>query len=483
MLRCLIVSGLGLCLAASAAADIVVLKDGRRYSGEVTRTGDGYSVKTKLGTIQVSEGDFAELIVDNGSGSAKPAPAAPVVPPTPAAPAVRPVTPAPGTPASPAVSKGSGKSLQPLIEQGKAALAAGDYKAARDAFSDAAAIDPKNVSALHGLAAAYMYLNDFRRAGPPMEKAFTAAPPDRAMVLNMAVLQIGLNNPMRATKLIRDYLTAHAKDLDEPMLNAMGTAMMLASDSAKKQTLFQEAVKFYFAYNARLEQARPGYKRWGVEWLPAREVDLRQATNDAAQKKIHTLGVECDDLEAKVMRDEDDLVKKRDLNKRGFVEDYELRIAESNQALQKDRFTKMVAEYDDAVASVKRPPFPLTMSLVALDDVTPPPPGGYAAVAVVAPIEPPAVKPPTVTRKPKITSVSSTGKPRPVSPSGDGMGTGTSATDPPVIQVVRSTAQRKPVRLTTYAAAFPVSSDLVVTSAAAIKDAARSICRRSTATR
>ena len=54
MLRCLIVGGLGLCLAGSACADIVVLKDGRKYSGEVTKTGDGYSVKTKLGTIQVA---------------------------------------------------------------------------------------------------------------------------------------------------------------------------------------------------------------------------------------------------------------------------------------------------------------------------------------------------------------------------------------------------------------------------------------------
>src|SRR5689334_4478351 len=57
--------------------------------------------------------------------------------------------------------KADPKSLEPLLKQGREALAAGEYKAARDAFSDAAAIDQRNVEALHGEGLAYMYLNDF----------------------------------------------------------------------------------------------------------------------------------------------------------------------------------------------------------------------------------------------------------------------------------------------------------------------------------
>src|SRR5207302_10860737 len=95
--------------------------------------------------------------------------------------------------------KADPKSLEPLLTQGREALAAGEYKAARDAFSDAAAIDQRNVEALHGEGLAYMYLNDLPHALAPMERAMTANPsPSRALVLNMAVCQIGNRNPMRA---------------------------------------------------------------------------------------------------------------------------------------------------------------------------------------------------------------------------------------------------------------------------------------------
>src|SRR4051794_9272776 len=43
-------------------------------------------------------------------------------------------------------------SLEPLLQQGTDALAAGQYEPAREAFLDAIAIDPRNVKAHHGLA-------------------------------------------------------------------------------------------------------------------------------------------------------------------------------------------------------------------------------------------------------------------------------------------------------------------------------------------
>src|SRR5207302_10020078 len=140
------------------------------------------------------------------------------------------------------------------LKQGREALAAGEYKPARDAFSDAAAIDQRNVEALHGEGLAYMYLNDLPHALAPMERAMTANPsPSRALVLNMAVCQIGNRNPMRAAKIIMDYLSAHPGQLDEPLLNAMGTALSIADDQAKKMRMFQECVTFYNTYNQKVE--------------------------------------------------------------------------------------------------------------------------------------------------------------------------------------------------------------------------------------
>src|SRR5947199_10758586 len=81
------------------------------------------------------------------------------------APAVR-VAAAPAAvgPSAVGAKKSDPKSLETLLKQGHDALDAGEYKAARDAFLDATAIDSKHFDALHGLGLAYMYLNDFSHA-------------------------------------------------------------------------------------------------------------------------------------------------------------------------------------------------------------------------------------------------------------------------------------------------------------------------------
>ena len=174
-------------LAGSVCADTVTTRDGRRFVGEVTKTDTGYTVKTKLGEVHISAGDFDKWSKDDAGATVASVPIAPRTgPPTPGVAGGGSI---PGAPAA-GGKKADPKSLEALVKQGRAALAAGEYKAAREAFHDVAAIDPRNVEALHGAGVAAMYLNDFPHALPPMEKAMTANPsPNRALVLNMAVCQ------------------------------------------------------------------------------------------------------------------------------------------------------------------------------------------------------------------------------------------------------------------------------------------------------
>ena len=149
-----------------------------------------------------------------------------------------------------------------------------------------------------------MFLNDFAHALPPMEKALLANPaPNRALVVNMAVCQIGQpgsKNAMRAAIIIKDYLTAHPGSLDEPLLNAMATALYLADDQAKKGNKFKECEVFYTTYNQKLEAAKPGYKRWGVQWLKAADVNKHISENAAIDRQLGSLSRDLDLLDGKV---------------------------------------------------------------------------------------------------------------------------------------------------------------------------------------
>src|SRR4051812_20812597 len=151
-------------VARPAHADTVVTKDGRRFSGEVTHPDSDYVIKTRFGEVHVGAGDFDHLEKDGA-----------------AAPASAKATVTPAAPRTPAVSAGPSakkqidpKTLEALLKQGHDALAAGEYKSARDAFTDATSGADKNADAWHGLGLSYMYLNDFTHAREPMEKAIAA---------------------------------------------------------------------------------------------------------------------------------------------------------------------------------------------------------------------------------------------------------------------------------------------------------------------
>ena len=175
-------------------------------------------------------------------------------------------------------------SLAPLLQQGTDALGAGQIPAAREAFLDALAIDPRNVRALHGAGICALLAKDIAHARDAFERALAGSPaPDRALVINAAALNVAMRNNMRAAKLARDYLVAHPRELDEPVVNALGTALTRASAAERKNRFFIEFATFYEIANKRLEAARPGYKRFGSAWYTSSEVDGKSGFTNRRQ--------------------------------------------------------------------------------------------------------------------------------------------------------------------------------------------------------
>lgn len=62
MLRAMVAATLLTCLSVAALADTLLLRDGRKFTGEVTETSTGYTVKTRFGEMTASKGEVQEWI-------------------------------------------------------------------------------------------------------------------------------------------------------------------------------------------------------------------------------------------------------------------------------------------------------------------------------------------------------------------------------------------------------------------------------------
>ncbi|MEZ0268148.1 MAG: hypothetical protein ACAI43_25770 [Phycisphaerae bacterium] len=378
------------------------------------------------------------------------------------------------TPPKPAVAKPAApdpKAVETLLKQGQDALFAQDYKAATGAFMDALSLDPRSLRAVHGLALVHMYSGDFPRAGAYMERALAMAgsKPDRALVLNNAMLQIALNNPMRALKFLKEYVDAHPKDVDEPLLNALGSSLFLADDTARRARLWNDAADAYVRYQKVIEAApqHKGKKLWGVEWLPAAEADKRMAAMKKAQQEAGKVGAETDKAEDRVLTARRRFGQVRAAYQRGNATQVEMNVANNVLTDALAEFQKLAKDYDAAVEKIIRPTFPRVLTPVAIDDVTPPA-AGVTGLAMAQ--EDPAYKAalakaiesPTPTG-PKRAGTEPDDKPKPavVPPPAPA----------PVAVIAIKTDKVAKVRVTQYAAAFAVSEDHAVTAAAPLDGA------------
>lgn len=369
-------------------------------------------------------------------------------------------TPTPKPPAA-ANAANKAKNVEALLQQGIDALSAGQYQPAREAFQDVVTLDPRNAKAQHGLALCMMAQKEVAKAAAVLDKAFAATPnPDRAMVLNAAACHMATHAHMRAAKVVKDYLTAHPKEPDEPMVNALGTALQAATPQERKNAFFGQCTSFYLIANQRLEAARPGYKRFGGEWFTAKEADAKAYAMSTQQKKLDSLA---DALATAQERFE--LANKENEHQKFLITkgepptSYYVRVAQSNFDTAKANLEVAQEKYDQFVAGLERPKFPETVEVVAMDSTTPP---AVSTETAVASAETPSMKTIKV-RQPR----KSTDTPPPTGNTG-------TATAPPETAVALEPPrrQRGKVRITQYAAAFPISPDLVVTSAAVVDDTA-----------
>jgi len=340
-----------------------------------------------------------------------------------------------------------------LVQQGQDALAAGDYKAAKEAFYDAMLLDRGNAKALHGLGLACVGLGDLARAREYLERAVAAAPPDRALVLNFAAVQAATGQSMRAARYIVQYLTARPEPLDEPMLNALAVALYTADEQSKGNQFFRTWENFYVKYNEKLEASRPGEKRWGVQWLPAADVDRKMALRRARLGAVERLQVELAELEDSAARALAALEQRKDLYGKGQASGWSVAAARVRYEEAESRRKRKAEQVREALAAVPQMNFPTTLTVVAMDELIPPPVGPVAAVAV----PPERVEPPRSVEPPKPPQVA-------VAPSTQ-----------PVYQLEMrmEPARPRPKRIVRYAAGFAVAPDLVVTAAAPLENARR----------
>jgi tetratricopeptide (TPR) repeat protein len=298
-----------------------------------------------------------------------PPPAAQPQPTTPAA-----STPA-SAPASPLASQPAKPGIEGQIDRGKAALSSGDMKTAIEAFKNALDVDKNNPMALHGLGVAQFRSNDKTKGFATLERALAASDnANRAIVYNLAIANLFQpDNPMRAAKFIKDFLSRPEVPLDEPLQNLLGAALARVGDESRSLASYTQARDFYMQYDAKLAAARRnGNARWGMRWIPEGQAQKKwqqsrsraeaydQAAHDAAQAKLAT---------KKANEAVYDLNHSLGLHSEREIKDvhrdYKQAVNAENSAVKKRDYAKHVLD------GAEMPEFPRVLEFIPIDALKP----------------------------------------------------------------------------------------------------------------
>ena len=182
---------------------------------------------------------------------------------------------------------------QTLLASGLEALQRRRFQAAQESLSDARKLfdrnikiaqrvkDPDYLTDLHALAVVYLRTKQVPKAGElfadtaPLSKAVEREP-TRQLIINRATVDIIQRTmAVRAAKTIKEYMDRHPNQLDEQMINLLGTAIAVGEEHAGSRSFLNQLAQYYAKLNDQLEKARPGEKRWGVQWLPAAEAQMK----------------------------------------------------------------------------------------------------------------------------------------------------------------------------------------------------------------
>ncbi len=371
-----------------------------------------------------------------------------------------PAPPKPTAASRPAGSKADPRTIAILLSQGDDALAAQDFRAARDAFMDVMSLEPGNAHAQEGAAVAHVHLSDFPRARDELERSMGPGGPTRSQVITAASIYTRTKNPMRAAKLIKQYLAAHPQ-ADEPVLNALAAALGTADEQARKNRLFLDCATLYDSENTKLEATRSGMKRWGTEWLDSGAAEQKGSAWRRVQGEADQVSTQINSLNRDRSRAESELARRQSAAKFGHGSGWQGLIQQQRQEI--DRINQQIAaaelHREQILASGERPPLPKS--------IDPAPPEMKPPAVASAGSE--SAQPAPATERPKPDEVAVA--PTPPSPSPP------PSPDPapsePAPQPSPRPAETRKHRVSTYAAAFAVAPDLLVTAAAAVPDGSK----------
>jgi S1-C subfamily serine protease len=467
-----------------ARADSLVTTDGEVLLGTITKTPNGYSIQTTDGPVDVPAEKVKRILYDHPPAGETRSTGT-TAPGTPGTPGTLGTSGTPtGAPGSSTVKKPADpREVAALLQQGQAALAAGEFADARDAFTDLLSIAKDNPLAARGLGYAYLKLNKPTKALKPLELAALNPPVDRSLTMALAASLVESHNPMRAAKFVKAYLDAHPQDVDEPVINALGISLSQADSTAAKSTLFIEGVKLYNRLNAELEAKQEGKKRWGIEWQDADEVTKKQKARQDAQKKVDDTWARLQAADAQLSSAQSELSSAQQSGTRR--RDQQVQAAQNRIDTAQTAVDRAQSAYDDAMKALGDVPGPVFPTVIALEDVDLSlSPGPVVASAVPAPTPPSVVvAPPMQAPTPAATP---TPTPTPAAtPTHDPVetktetaptpsSTHTPAEPPPKVDNKSTTAKPAPpaaAHLTRYAAGFAISPDLLVTAASAVDGA------------
>ena len=169
-------------------------------------------------------------------------------------------------------------------QQGPALLRDGKPVEAMEAFQAAIAADSRNFMAMHGLALCQYAANDLQAAAATLRQAIELAgdQADPAMVVNLAAVEVELDDARAALRACATYLARHEDAPDEAVLSAMGTALSIARIDHPRAPSVREAAAVYQRRIATLEAKHPGMKWWETGLIPVDEHALRSAEGPPA---------------------------------------------------------------------------------------------------------------------------------------------------------------------------------------------------------
>jgi len=369
-----------------------------------------------------------------------------------------------------------------LLQQGTNALAAGEYAAALDTFLDARDIFDKKmrgkisnvgsseqIALLHGLALAYQLTGKPERASPLFEasSALDRACNSRGVSRQLLVTRTALDATqgylaMRSVVSLTNYLKEHPDELDSEMLDLLFTVLQKADERVTNRALTLEpSIKLYNEFNGRLEVTRPGEKRWGVEWVSAAQFDSEMKKRTAAIKAYDAAADRADEAAAAVKDAERayENSKKNGVYTKAGVQAAGNRLAAArNNLFEKQRLAQEARAAIPVVPALTKDDFKRLLTPHDVDVLVSKP--GKTGTGAVASATTPASK--AIPFSLGGTDASPT-PPKPIH---------TGAVTPPVYVPPPAAPPSRRI-FTRPSTGFAVGPDLLLTSAAAVKDSTR----------